>query len=750
VHHVFVSYSRRDGAWVDLVVKGLHSAKHPVWIDRKDIAVSAPWIQEITDAITEADLFLICDSPNWKTSLPCSAELQLATAATKRIVRIPVGGELQELLALIKSERERQPVAYRMRTELSTLARDWNRAGRPKSALVSRRRLRLLRLAKDDSPGPGPVEEAFLAASTARARRRSMITAALAIVVTASVGGFLILRAAQNEVIKNNDAQAAAYMQIQELKQGEANDPIRALSAATRLGGTESAQNASYISHAFDEPIADDAFRVPAAARRFASHTIASTVAVVARDDRIWARAAAARSVRLASAVRSGVLRHEPGAPALRIRVPSDAGEIQVLRHGVLFRRIYVDRHPDAIAVSPDGRELAVGAGNSVDVVDIALGRTRSVLRGSGVAVRDVAWSRDGNRVWALGRGLVMSWRVRDGTVLIDAPQAQFEALLPAGRFGRAWVVTRTGHLEEFDIDTGHRLRLLSVPDTIFSAAADPSGEIAALSGASGVWIVRLGAHAAGKPRRLAVPGCSFGRPAFRNASSFALPCLGGPVLTVSVASAQVVHRLRVPAGGAFAVKFLPRSGVLLVTDEYAGLYTVTPHDGLREVFRALCGGSITRIAVATDDSVVIPVGAGTGLPGCERRLEVGANPIDPSNWRADSVLDPEISSVVAEAAAVSAAAHVFAYGYDDGTITLHPTENILPTKTITSVVGEIRDMLTTPNDDLLVATKAGVVQRIHLCEDCLSNHALARVAGSVLNRALEIKVAKRTRPARE
>jgi WD40 repeat protein len=599
-----------------------------------------------------------------------------------------------------------------------------------------------------------PVERTFLRSSLARARRRALVRTVIGSAVLMSLLGLAGAKGIQQRINRANDAQAAVYSRNRALRQSVANDPIASLGHASQLGYNESFTNAQYISDAFSQQEPDDAFKVPSAARRFLTHTIRDQVKVVSGDGRAWQRRSNARSIHIAEQLPRGrpATTATPDAEAascggITVRLGRAAGVLDVFRDTRLLRTIYLSRPASAASVSPDQRMIAVAEGNAVDLVDISLAQTRRTLRGGATDIRDVAWSANGNEVWALGPpGLVMMWRVRDG-VLVNAPGEHFEAVLPAADPNSVWVVARSGDLSEIGVNTGRRRRLIRVPDTVTSAAASPNGTVAAISGKHGLWIVQLRGANTGSHRRVALAKCSLGRPAFNDAKSFRVPCLGGPVLTVAVASGAVTGTFSVPSG-AFAVRFLPRSGVLLVSDQYATLYIV---DGgvARPVFRALCGGSISRIAVASDDRTIIPVGAGTGLVGCSSRLtRTRSNEASPGSWHADAVMD-DAASAVAQSAAISRAGRVFAYGYNDGTVILHPTENITPAQSVTSVVGAIRDMLVTRDDKLVVVTSAGIVQRITLCETCLSNSALSTVAGKLIRHELAIGVARRVRTNR-
>lgn len=70
-----------------------------------------------------------------------------------------------------------------------------------------------------------------------------------------------------------------------------------------------------------------------------------------------------------------------------------------------------------SIAISPDGRRLAAGRGNRVDVYDLAgsLAFARS-LEGPKDVVRALAWSKDGNFLAAGDYGQILVWDLRSPT----------------------------------------------------------------------------------------------------------------------------------------------------------------------------------------------------------------------------------------------------------------------------------------------------------------------------------------------
>jgi WD40 repeat protein len=746
VHHVFVSYSRADAAWVTGLTRRLEAGGQPTWLDQRDIPMTLPWFEQIGDAIAAADLFLICDSPASRESANCGAEARLAFDAGKRSLEVKVGGDPAAAAAEVDRAIAGLDPAYRVRTELAVLARDWDRGGRERSALISARVRRRLAAGLAVEPPPDPTERAFLKASRSRSRRRTALSVLVGLTIAVSGLFAVVINAALKRSNKENDHQAAVYMRTHAELANVGNDPYQGLDEAAALGQNESATDASVIAGALSTGVPDDAFQVPASARRFASDEIGQTVGVVGAGGSLWQRPAGARDVREARRSPPGAFAAPPrGAQSLRVRPEPHSATVEVLRGGAIWRRIVFSQPPQVLQLSPDGRELAAAGGGLVEIADLQLGAVRTTLSGAAGSIRDLAWSADGGRLWALGGKLVVSWDTRDGAVLLDDPNARFEALLPAARESAAWAVARDGELRMFNTGNGTVLATLHVPDEILSGAGAPDGSFAALSGERGLWIVPL--RNGGEPRLMRIPECDLGRAAFIDAKTLFLPCLSGDLLQISAARRTVERHIHIARVGAFAVRALPRSGLLLVSDTLADLFAVRGPGQVKELFRSRCGGSITRIGVAATGRVIAPVGSGTGISGCLRRgVLKGDDPAERSNWSFVAV-DDEGNSALAEASAVSRDGETFAYGYSDGTVILHPTTDILPTQTIENVVGEIRDMYVTPGNQLLVATAAGIVQRIPLCDRCLSNRSMARLAKSRLERGLAIGTAVREAP---
>src|SRR6266542_1356470 len=85
---VFISYSRKDSAFVRALQKALEEAGREAWVDWQDIAPSADWLDEIRAAIEATDTFLFVLSPASAASSVCAEELAHAVAHQKRLIPV--------------------------------------------------------------------------------------------------------------------------------------------------------------------------------------------------------------------------------------------------------------------------------------------------------------------------------------------------------------------------------------------------------------------------------------------------------------------------------------------------------------------------------------------------------------------------------------------------------------------------------------------------------------------------------------
>ena len=90
---VFVSYSRRDGSFVDRLVRDLEERGKSVWVDIDKIGDGEVFPDAIREAIEQSDSFVFVISPDSVDSPYCESEVDYALELQKRIVpllRAPV------------------------------------------------------------------------------------------------------------------------------------------------------------------------------------------------------------------------------------------------------------------------------------------------------------------------------------------------------------------------------------------------------------------------------------------------------------------------------------------------------------------------------------------------------------------------------------------------------------------------------------------------------------------------------------
>jgi TIR domain len=745
VHHVFVSYRRSDGDWVRDLVERLRQQHVAVWIDQKDIPVTVPWLSEISDAIEEAALFLRCDSPAFRTSDRCSAEVGIAEQLAKPQFVATVGSDVSDCAAAIVQATREIGHPRARRTELRVLARDWDRAGRSRGLLVGQVQRRRLASALDVPPSPTETERSFLRASRNRTLTRALVSVVAVTLIAASTITIGVLQNARSNVSNENSLLATTYSQEQAGLSMVDQDPYSGLQAAAGDGTDDQIDaHAAVITQALEQPVPDNAFTVPGA-RLFTVRPVGAEVLVTSTSGREWRHSSASAEAGQPAAelpVSSttpialparGSVPVAFGADGLSARGSPRSGMVRVLRRGQLWRMIDFGAVTGALAFSPDGRFLAATIGEEVELADVATAQIRTQLRGATGALLDVAWNVGGTSIWALDDGRVFSWSTGSAVTLVDQPTASFNSVLPATSAGDVWIVG-THTLTKITVATGKALRTITLPDTLDSAGAAPDGSLALVSGQQYLWVVPLSRTA--RPRHVNLPRCALGRPTFASDTVAYLPCVGGPLLRLALPSATVTAVIQGSSAGIFSATAVPGTATVYAGDQAGHLYVVQG-SALLLIQVSECDIDVQHIAVAPGDQAVLPVGAGSGQGTCTVvGLRTTGNPADPQRWTWNHLLEPQQQSVFASAVAFSAEGGSFAIGYSNGTITMHPTVNVNPILVDNSADGMIRDMLTLPDGDLIAVTDTGMVQRLQLCNSCISNAALAQVAATRLKLA--------------
>jgi hypothetical protein len=88
--HIFISYSRRDAQFVDVLRSRLESNGIQVWLDRTDIQGGSKWRSEIVDAIERAEVILIILSRHSMQSDNVRKELDIAEGQKAKIIPVEI------------------------------------------------------------------------------------------------------------------------------------------------------------------------------------------------------------------------------------------------------------------------------------------------------------------------------------------------------------------------------------------------------------------------------------------------------------------------------------------------------------------------------------------------------------------------------------------------------------------------------------------------------------------------------------
>lgn len=85
---VFISYSRRDKAFVQKLHAGIAAAGFKTWVDWEGIELTSDWWEEIQHGIEDADAFAFIISPDSLKSKVCHDEVEWAVHNNKRFIPI--------------------------------------------------------------------------------------------------------------------------------------------------------------------------------------------------------------------------------------------------------------------------------------------------------------------------------------------------------------------------------------------------------------------------------------------------------------------------------------------------------------------------------------------------------------------------------------------------------------------------------------------------------------------------------------
>lgn len=229
---IFISYSRRDKAFVQKLNEALAKNQRDVWVDWDDIPAASDWQAEINQGITESHTFIFVISPDSVNSPYCGEEAQYAADNNKRFIPIlyrDLGAEDQAKMhpkvsthnwIMMRDDKEdfdakMQDLFTTIDTDLDYVAthrkllvnaREWDTKGRDPSYLLKGAELleasNWLQAASIKEPKPTVLHSAYILSSrdAERQRQRRLLgAAAVAVAVSIALAIFAALQAVRAE-----------------------------------------------------------------------------------------------------------------------------------------------------------------------------------------------------------------------------------------------------------------------------------------------------------------------------------------------------------------------------------------------------------------------------------------------------------------------------------------------------------------------------------------------------------------------
>lgn len=667
MHHLFVSYSRRDAELVRPVVALLRSAGHSVWIDEADIPAAVPWLDEVVEAVESAQLVVVFETTSWHESIACGHELSVAEASGKRVVFVDPSSRPPTWIAQrVEEECRRLTAADQVRTEALTEARAWQNSGRKRYLLASRQRVTKFRLTVVGSAtaSAGAVP-AYLVASRRRNRRKTVVAAALSVgtAITFGLARALpqILEKADATMQRDTDLVARSFVNDR-LQQAE---PFTLLDSLATNGTGDDATTITYESR-----------------MRLAELTSRPWPDTLERGVEASATASIAGASERGGAGAAGVATIVNGA--LQIAAPD----------GTLRRLRRFNGDVASFSWAPAGDLIAVGHADVVSVVNPETGLELQQLSAPIAHIERVLWSDDGTRISAFGDGTLVGWDVSDITSPLFDHHAWVLDGAPIGRGSDIAVVTRDGRLLVVSPDAGVRsstefpqgvpIRVAETPDRDAVAAIlrDGTAGRVAMVGADGTirWEVAL-------------PGCSTSDVAVGDGR-------------VVVACTQSVVYLGLDGSDPRTVPLemnpiaVARSGgTWLVRDQGGVIFDLG--DDLsqqRGLDSSVCLASTAALAGGDGSPWLVHGSAGTAGTSCNTDL------YDQGEYGIVAVPFPWVKKSRSQAVAISPDGSLAAWGFDDGTVSVWHLPDVYAARTSHAMPDEVRGLAFSADSRTLTA----------------------------------------------
>lgn len=617
MHHVFLSYSRKNSDIVLPLADELDRRGVPVWIDRASIPEAMPWRDEISAAIRGADLVVCLNTPSWAASAVCAEEHAEAETAGKRILTMdPAGRTVDDLASTITKTLAATPDVYRLSTIAMTRAHAWSDGGRKRYLLP---RATAIRQQKRAVRATGADRDPLLRAYFTAVRRRAAFRATGSIVAFLSAlviyTAYQVLQKVNEQVdarISENDTSISAEANIEQLQHMQPQAVLAQLEADKSRGTLESTR-LQYLSGLFwPTDVTNDA------------------------------------GIPVSTSVTSGTR---------TARTTKDGGYSVIDAHGAVVREGLTGSGVTALAWSPDGRLLAIADRSGVEIVAPDTGIIVQSLNGTGDGGRAVEWDDRGMLRATEGRRTV-TWDLSSLIRPAFAVDAWVIAGVPSSG-GRLMVALRDGGLALVAAD-GRQAASSPMDGAVYSPLkAISDGAVLGISRSDrGLEAQVIDSTLTATKRVPIPPGCGADDVAV-TPTRFIITC-GTPTLVVIDRSTMVAKTVSVGADGVAAVavgeRVFVRNRLGLVVDLGVDL-------GGHSVFRAItCPDAGGSLAYLSSGHQILSAGGGTaGL--CSTvvsRVDDGS---------IGYIAFPFVAATRSQALAVSPDGHHAAFGFDDGSI---------------------------------------------------------------------------------
>ena len=490
---VFVSYSRKDLAFVDDLDAILRARGVETLIDRAEIYAFEDWWKRIEDLIVQADTVVFVLSPNVVRSQVCAKEVAFAAQLNKRfapVVARPIDpSDVPSDLSRLNFVHLDDPHGFeagierlvealstdigwiRRHSEFVELARRWAVAGRPGPQGMLLRSPLLEEaehwIATRPANAPAPTEEAqslILASRRAATRRRQIVTGLLAfgLVLALALSGLALW---QRHVAVENEGLAVAARQAEAEQRRLAERRER---QAVEAGNRTLIGQSRFLADLAARSLADGD---NGSAVLFSLEALPDRAAGLVRPwvpepERSLDRA-------MATLAERGLVARHVGlslafSPDGRWAV-SFGGSEQVLsdlRTGTTTRTPLAGEI-EAFTFSPDGRRLARCFKAKIDVLDLNDLSVRSLdpAKSEGPLL-SCRFGPDGRNLLAIGSGGRVGWWDAE----TGSPQHRFtvpegsHGLVPSTDGGRLASMASDGVVRVYDAWSGREIAALSSP----------------------------------------------------------------------------------------------------------------------------------------------------------------------------------------------------------------------------------------------------------------------------------------------